>query len=128
MPYAFFKTGVLLGTLLMGIVAYANAFTARMLLQTASSTNSHTYEACAEAVGGPAWKARSGVGVLPTVPITAPHSTVLKLETTEWMRLMGKIFMTRILLLLIVIETTAKQFVKQLLFVLIITMMVMMMM
>lgn len=59
MPYAFAKTGLLFGFVFMGIVAFANAFTAKMLLHSAAATHTDTYEACAEAVGGRAWKVRA---------------------------------------------------------------------
>mmetsp|Transcript_39042 Transcript_39042/g.110585 ORF Transcript_39042/g.110585 Transcript_39042/m.110585 type:complete len:247 (+) Transcript_39042:181-921(+) len=56
MPYAFSKTGVLIGVVLMVVVAYANALTARMLLSAAAATHTDTYEGCAKAVGGKPWK------------------------------------------------------------------------
>eukprot|EP00873_Tetraselmis_striata_P026199 jgi/Tetstr1/446463/TSEL_034004.t1 len=55
-PYAFSKTGVACGLFLMLVVAYANAFTAELLLKAAAATRTDTYEACAEAVGGRRWK------------------------------------------------------------------------
>lgn len=57
-PYAFSKMGIACGLFLMAVVAYANAFTAELLLKAAATTGTDTYEACAEAVGGRRWKVR----------------------------------------------------------------------
>ncbi len=56
MPYAFSKTGVLLGVLVMLVVAGSNCLTSLLLLKAAGKTGHDSYEAMALAIGGPTWK------------------------------------------------------------------------
>ena len=58
MPYAFSKTGVLLGVLVMLVVAGSNCLTSLLLLKAAGKTGSDSYEGIALAIGGPKWKVR----------------------------------------------------------------------
>ena len=56
-PYAFSKTGVLLGILVMLVVAGSNCLTSLLLLKAAGKTGRDSYEGMALAIGGPTWKA-----------------------------------------------------------------------
>lgn len=56
-PYAFSRTGVLMGLLTAGLVSYANSLTAVLLINVAGATGKTTYESLAEKVGGRGWKA-----------------------------------------------------------------------
>ena len=52
-PYAFSKTGVLLGLLVMLVVAGSNCLTSLLLLKAAGKTGHDSYEGMALAIGGP---------------------------------------------------------------------------
>lgn len=58
-PYAFSKTGVLLGVLVMIVVAGSNCLTSLLLLKAAGKTGCNSYEGVALAVGGQTWKVRA---------------------------------------------------------------------
>lgn len=58
-PYAFSKTGVLLGSLVMLVVAGSNCLTSLLLLRAAGKTGHDSYEGVALAVGGQKWKVPS---------------------------------------------------------------------
>lgn len=58
-PYAFSKTGVLLGVLVMLVVAGSNCLTSLLLLKAAGKTGRNSYEGVALAVGGQKWKVHS---------------------------------------------------------------------
>lgn len=66
-PYAFSKTGVLLGVLVMLVVAGSNCLTSLLLLRAAGKTGRNSYEGVALAVGGQKWK-------VPSIPASVPHS------------------------------------------------------
>jgi hypothetical protein len=55
-PFALSKTGVLVGSLTMLVVAWANDATSCMLIRAAAATGKPTYEALAESAGGRGWK------------------------------------------------------------------------
>ena len=55
-PYAWSRLGVLCGLLTQIVVANCNALAAVLLLRTAAKVRQSTYEAVAEAVGGPVWR------------------------------------------------------------------------
>lgn len=55
-PYAFSKTGVLLGILVMLVVAGSNCLTSLLLLKAAGKTGRDSYEGVALAIGGQRWK------------------------------------------------------------------------
>ena len=57
MPYAFSKTGVLLGILVMLVVAGSNCLTSLLLLKAAGKTGQDSYEGVALAIAGHKWKA-----------------------------------------------------------------------
>uniref|UniRef100_A0A061SAZ4 Amino acid transporter transmembrane domain-containing protein n=1 Tax=Tetraselmis sp. GSL018 TaxID=582737 RepID=A0A061SAZ4_9CHLO len=63
MPLAFVKSGVLPGFFLMGVVAWANDFTATLLLKSAAATQTDSYESCAYCLGGRPWKVGGYFGV-----------------------------------------------------------------
>lgn len=67
-PFAFSRMGVLLGVLTMAVVAYSNSLTSVLLLRAAGLTGHDSYEGVAQAVGGRAWKARSPLTYLSTIP------------------------------------------------------------
>lgn len=56
LPYAFSKTGIVVGLFLMTVSALTNAFTARLVLEAGHATGRKSYEGVAEAVGGRRWK------------------------------------------------------------------------
>ena len=58
MPYAFSKTGVLLGIVVMLVVAGSNCLTSVLLLKAAGKTGKDSYEGVALAIGGNTWKVR----------------------------------------------------------------------
>ncbi len=58
LPYAFAKTGVLLGVTTMLLVAGCNAASCYWLLRAAHATGHNSYEGVAEAIGGKKWKVR----------------------------------------------------------------------
>lgn len=58
-PYAFSKTGVLLGILVMLVVAGSNCLTSLLLLKAAGKTGHDSYEGVALAIGGQKWKVKS---------------------------------------------------------------------
>ena len=58
-PYAFSKTGVLLGILVMLVVAGSNCMTSLLLLKAAGKTGHDSYEGVALAIGGQKWKVQS---------------------------------------------------------------------
>ena len=55
LPFAFSRTGILLGLVTMLVVGFCNAHTC-MLLRAAGSTGHDSYEGVAEAIGGRRWK------------------------------------------------------------------------
>ena len=63
-PFAFARTGVLLGLCTMLVVGLCNTYTSTLMLRAAALTGHDSYEGVAYAVGGRAWKAR--------MPLCAP--------------------------------------------------------
>ena len=57
-PFAFSRTGVLLGLVISLVVAYANSVGCSLLLRAAHKTGRSTFEGVAEAAGGPLLKVR----------------------------------------------------------------------
>lgn len=60
LPFAFSRTGILLGLMTMVVVGFCNAHTCVLLLRAAGSTGHDSYEGVAEAIGGKAWKVYAG--------------------------------------------------------------------
>ena len=58
LPYAFAKTGLLLGVTTMLVVAGCNAASCYWLLRAAHATGHDSYEGVAGAIGGKNWKVR----------------------------------------------------------------------
>lgn len=58
-PFAFSRTGVLLGITTMLIVGACNSYTGVLMLRAAAITGHESYEGVAGAVGGRAWKVRT---------------------------------------------------------------------
>ena len=58
-PFAFARTGVLLGLCTMLVVGLCNTYTSTLMLRAAALTGHDSYEGVAYAVGGRAWKASS---------------------------------------------------------------------
>lgn len=56
-PYAFSRTGVLLGLLTALAVSLANSLTGTLLVRAAGACGTSSYEALAETLGGPRWRA-----------------------------------------------------------------------
>ncbi len=56
LPFAFSRTGILLGITTMLVVGYCNAHTCALLLRAAGRTGHDSYEGVAEAIGGKPWK------------------------------------------------------------------------
>ena len=56
LPFAFSRTGILLGLVTMLVVGFCNAHTCMLLLRAAGSTGHDSYEGVAEAIGGRRWK------------------------------------------------------------------------
>lgn len=56
LPFAFSRTGILLGLVTMLVVGFCNAHTCMLLLRAAGSTGHDSYEGVAEAIGGRTWK------------------------------------------------------------------------
>ena len=56
MPFAFARTGVLLGLCTMLVVGLCNTYTSTLMLRAAAITGHDSYEGVAYAVGGRAWK------------------------------------------------------------------------
>ncbi|KAL3136879.1 hypothetical protein ABBQ32_006491 [Trebouxia sp. C0010 RCD-2024] len=63
-PYAFSKTGVLLGLLVMLVVAGSNCLTSLLLLKAAGKTGHDSYEGMALAIGGPTWKVLTQISLI----------------------------------------------------------------
>lgn len=63
-PYAFSKTGVLLGILVMLVVAGSNCLTSLLLLRAAGKTGHDSYEGMALAIGGPTWKVLTQISLI----------------------------------------------------------------
>lgn len=61
LPFAFSRTGILLGLVTMLVVGFCNAHTCMLLLRAAGSTGHDSYEGVAEAIGGRTWKVRAAV-------------------------------------------------------------------
>lgn len=55
-PFAFSKTGVVMGLVTMAVVAYSNELTSRLLTRAAAFSGKASYEELAEWAGGYAWK------------------------------------------------------------------------
>lgn len=55
-PFAFSRTGVLLGLAVSALVGFSNALTGTLLLRSAGHLGEHTFEALAGKAAGPAWK------------------------------------------------------------------------
>lgn len=64
LPYAFSKTGIVVGLFLMTVSALTNAFTARLVLEAGHATGRKSYEGVAEAVGGRRWKVVTQVALV----------------------------------------------------------------
>lgn len=59
LPFAFSRTGILLGLVTMVIVGFCNAHTCMLLLRAAGSTGHDSYEGVAETIGGRPWKVQT---------------------------------------------------------------------
>lgn len=59
-PFAFSRTGVLLGLCVSALVGFSNALTGTLLLRAAGHLEEHTFEALAGKAAGRTWKVRWG--------------------------------------------------------------------
>mmetsp|Transcript_4826 Transcript_4826/g.13876 ORF Transcript_4826/g.13876 Transcript_4826/m.13876 type:complete len:470 (+) Transcript_4826:249-1658(+) len=64
LPYAFAKSGVLLGVVTMLVVAVCNTATCYWLLRASHATGHDSYEGVAEAIGGKRWKVATQVSLV----------------------------------------------------------------
>lgn len=61
MPYAFSRTGAIVGLLTMLLVALCNDFTTLLMISAVYETGHDSYESLAQWAGGRPWKVRTGI-------------------------------------------------------------------